>query len=341
MPIPVQKPFTWTGQNITLDDPFDLRLAVNAIVKAIEMKAGWGALIVLMGEMHRCSAHVALRQLVMDELRERSIDFAYGTETEHNFIEANAKDFSLDVPDAFKNKLQDQDGDGTYFRQALINWHIPQAPVSIKNLMKFCETKKISVRPTDAFRDEANFLIPADPIWKRFPKMTKDHLFESYNFKPKSVIGYLDPLGIAMRNYAITIRAIDHIKDSGTQIYIQDCGLAHLYGQRGHRGYPSGHSLSAAFKRAGFNVLSIFTEHTHTNIDYIPRDAFIDPSDLYISNMNADEFVNVRKQGYLEKAHLAKIFRQSGNKLQIVNEWPTPESTNQALNAWVSQLQAA
>lgn len=334
-----QNNFTWTGKTVALDDPFDLRPAVDAIVKAIEAKSGWGNLVVIMGEMHDCAAHVALRQLMMQELRDRSIKFAYGTEIEHNFIEGNAKDFSLSVPKALKSKLQDHDGD--YFKKALMNWHIPRAPVSKKNLLKFCIDKKISVRPNDAFSDSAGYLTKSDPIWKRLPKMTMDHLFEAYRDRLKLPISIYEPLGVALRNHAIVRRAADHISQTNNHLYIQDCGLFHVYGRDGHPAMPWGHSLSAVFQKAGFNVVTAFIERDEVNTHFIHRHAHITESDIYISNMNADPFIDKKKQGYLEKAHLAKIFRQSGNQLQICNEWPDPQTTNDTLAQWVSTLEKA
>jgi hypothetical protein len=78
--------------------------------------------------------------------------------------------------------------------------------------------------------------------------------------------------GVRLRNHTIVERAMAHMQETDAAIYIQDCGKAHLFGER-NKGCLYEHSLGALFAEYCVDVLPVFIGSRGGRPNNFPDDA--------------------------------------------------------------------
>lgn len=267
--------------------PYDLRPAVSAIMMAsnwlLEQLPEDQTLIILMGERHRSQTHTLLQKYLLKSLCNQAVKtpektFAFGFEGDHNyaFKKQSLKDTFLSF--IGYERPTDQRAISAFIRDVA---HAKEKA----DFFKFCAHEKISVRFNDIANINRSILSPIDQtdafslnlIRKNRPDLVGKNILRGNTSD-----------GIALSNLAIVEKAIEHVRETTCRIYIQQCGLSHLFGRKKHiddfldmglfkhirEEYAYADSLSARFKERGFTILPVspnFESHEH-----IPDESEVD-----------------------------------------------------------------
>lgn len=239
-------------------DPYDLRPAQAGILERVqEVSArlrGRQPLVVLMGERHMTPAVKMLQTMVLDHLAKAApSQVACGIEYPHDGLGVLMSRCGFSVASSSYPVLKHQDGDGQRgLMVSLAALTLPDAPVTHDTLLDYCRRQGLSTRFTDAAQTEDGVLLnSADPL-------TADVMMRCAPGVPEDKIPVASNVGMALRNVAIVQNVVTHIQDTGASLYVQHCGVDHIYGHRGdHCAYE--HSLTSLFAQAGVMTVPVFT----------------------------------------------------------------------------------
>jgi hypothetical protein len=282
-----------SAQTICCTNPFDLRPAVDGILKRIDQVCATlqesQPLVVLIGEHHGIPAHILIQAMFLDRLAaDQNRKIAYGYESPHNLL---GRTISRQLP--YRLTAEDEaaisasDLDGRMALAACLGYiDHNDAPVSRHAFFKFCMSAGVSMRFNDAALNFSQQLTlnKADPL-------TADTIRRHAPGHDGSAITGYSPLGVALRNRVIIENAKNHMHQTNAKIYIQNCGRNHIFGNV-HDGYTAQDSLTALINKHAVPVLSIFMQaRADDMMKSIPQDAnlFFDQT-LFIKNMARDEF---------------------------------------------------
>jgi hypothetical protein len=296
-----------------------------------------GPVVVLMGEQHPSASHKALQQAVLGKLKDENSTVAYGVERPHDFLEwFISEGFGFKIPPELRGRVSDADKDGRRLIETFLIAAWPaDVPVSERSVLAFCRDKGISMRANDT-ADADLFLDQNDPTTRALiVQYAPERLGTPIHSRD-------DALGIELRNRMIVERALAHMKDTGAQIYIQQCGKAHVFGNN-MTGDEFESSLSAMFANAGVNVLSVFPAGAGWGFETIPAQAKEQlHQGLVIEGLSEREFHHDSPPGE-EEAFLRDIGRHSGTDIHVAqDERPdemakTQERVREQIPAWIAE----
>lgn len=274
---------------------YDLRPVVQVIVDKIKVLAETspGPLVVLMGENHLSPCHHLLRQFVVEKLLEMSssaalmVDkmsprVAYGLEQPLNSLALEIeKYFSFSFSDEERARINQADRDGQYFLK-LHPLNYPKFSNQY-NEAQFLQRLSISAGLNDAAR-LYNTEERTGPFWEEGRGVYLDysdpdtrtlvqHFASTHIDEP---IPACSPMGVYLRNKMLVTRAIKHLNDSQSDIYVQSCGLLHVLGRQMHNGAASfGYkdSLCALFKEVGVTVFPVYSLVSRQGLDRLSSEA--------------------------------------------------------------------
>lgn len=265
-----------SGRTVHCDNPYDLRPALDAVQAEIERRTQGGRkLVVLMGERHDAPAHVALRQSVIERLLTSSSPIACGLEREHDLLAVIIEGaFQHPLAEGLRDALCALDRDGQNLLKAYkVAMRAVESPVTDKNFMNFCLAEEVSMRVNDVAMSRA--LAPGGER-RRCLDTTAPAMQDIIRSHAPALQGqdvtFVSAEGVHLRNRLIVERVLEHMNDSGAQVYVQSCGNSHIYGDRfGHK--PFAQSLSALFNQAGMDVLPVFVSSKVYDEGMIPEGA--------------------------------------------------------------------
>lgn len=286
-------------------DPLDVRPAIDALENMIRQRSADGPLIVLMGEEHMFPANQILPQAIASRFKNTSDHtdhrIAYGMEWEHN---------SLNSVISNLNKFDDIHLIHAFRAADLQLFGLPAE----RNMLAFCRHHSISVRFNDAAsacKSGHCYLDASDP-------QTKELMGDD----AAKIIGMTSPQGMALRNKMIINNALQHMEDTKADIYIQQCGAIHLFGNQ-KMIYPDFGEIENAFSdsltavRSDVNILPVFVTSSINSLDHIPPEAMAAlQSGLVIDGLDSQRYWN----GYrsLGMDFLSFISLHSGNEIELM-----------------------
>jgi hypothetical protein len=297
-------------------DPMDLRPALDGLEAMIRERARRGPVVVLLGEDHRMPTHVALPQALMTRLMGGAspLSLACGMEYPHNFLENILEQgYGHAIPPALRGQIAAADGDGQKLARAFRAKVTPDfAPVTYRNLVKFCRVSGISLRFNDAALNNG-YLDHRDEV-------TRAMLPTQAQKNGDDKIENAKSLGVAIRNRIIAAHIITHLRDTGAEVYIQSCGADHLFGDRrsGIEKLEYNDSLSALFTAAAIDAFAVLPTGPYSKLDTIPFKAGAAlKAGAVIDGLSPRKFFD---DDTGEAAFLAEISRRSGDALTIYSD---------------------
>ena len=290
------------------------KIVVRTIERLSEARAAGKPLILIIGENHTIPAHRVIQMLVLKKLKELGHVVSFGMEQPHDTVLKEFSGYSV-VPTperlgALKNEIAQTDHNGQIsLKTFMAQTSCLVSDTSYKTLMKFALTQKLST----SFNDAANCT----------KKVTNELVLDSRDPITALIMrkhGVLDALsisatGIRVRNAVIVAEALEHMKQTGAEIYVQNCGTGHLAGFK-DEGFSFQDSLIAQFKKAGAVVSAMPLRSPGFGRHLMPADYSADDSEIFWGlNPLAYEFVQMPWDvGPIaeEEMHLAELLRASG-----------------------------
>ncbi len=324
-------------ENRQCGDWYDLRPVLDVLQTEVERRTQGGRkLVVLMGENHRKTMHIALGQSLLSRLLSSSSVLAYGLERSYDLLpHILTKSFDRFLPSDLKRALISSDVDGEWMLKSCKAAFIcNDAPLADSNLLSFCEAEKISVRANDA----PTFLMPniegLQHYLNNYDPVLRDVIARYAPAMLDKHIPACSPDGMYLRNQMMVEQALRHMKHANAQVYIQKCGLAHVYGD--DRFYDNdrsealfSQSLSVLFAQAGMDVLPVFMESMFFEEDLIPPEARDARKSGAIIRHLSDEFFALNDpyaeeyDAGAERACLERISNGSGGAFKVMPDQST------------------
>lgn len=290
-------------------NPHDLRPAVGGILERIaQVRAHLRAdqaLVVVLGENHGKPSNVLLAAALLGRLKDQDLPHAFGKEAPHTaparqLHRLSEFQYSSDEIQSFLRT--DQNG-SIALRTLLAQMSWEDSPVSYHSLYNYCLRHDINSRFNDAAIISTNL---GDILDKGDPATAQ--LIDKL---APSVIGEIsckNPLGMKIRNQAMVENSKAHIQDSGAAVYVQSCGLSHVFGNM-RMGDDFEDSLVGRYKQNGIAVLPVFIDNGYGRIHNIPEEAQEALANgIVIRGLSTREF-SVRSQG--EAAFIERVADES------------------------------
>lgn len=274
-------------------NPFDLRPAVDGILAAIERRrqtTDGKPLVVLMGENHNLPSHHMLQLMVIKKLCQDDQSLAYGIELPHNWLGTmlaakTARKISRDVI----TNLEKMDSNGRRILTMVLAFTRGiNSPVSHFTSQNFIRQKGLSVCFNDAaetgyknFEPLPPGLDPEDPHLR--------NILERYSWE--NIGQNVDPRtpeGVSLRNIVLMENICTHAKNAKAKVYIQQCGMNHLFGRLGASNYED--SLGAKFMKAGIPFLSVFINTLGNEFDKYELPPEIVKNSIVIGDLPGDSY---------------------------------------------------
>ena len=302
-------------------DPLDLRPALDALTAEIQKRSRSRPLVVLMAELHDRPAHKALRQGLLARLLAGTSPLACGLELEHNLAQkALSGDFLGRLPQSLRDRVGGPDRDGRKLIELFHEMCLPrEAPAAYKNILAFCYHNHIPVSANDAAKIYLNTrcrIDPKDPATFDFLRRQGAHKFQAWMMRA-GFMSVTSPGGLAFRNGMIAERAVKDMRAKNVPVYVQDCGLSHLFG-RTDRNKLFKDSLSACFARAGVDVMPVMVTAPGWGVSDTPTEAYpmLAEKGLVIHGVSGTSFFSIDRRTD-EVDFLRRIRRHSGNEIAV------------------------
>ncbi|MCB1538584.1 MAG: hypothetical protein H6865_05685 [Rhodospirillales bacterium] len=311
-------------------DPFDIRPAVDAIVEAFNAAASCATLqrpvILLFGESHANALHKIVQLGVLSRLKDQGLKFGFGYEYPYDLIEqVFGRVVSEDShPDLLSAMKRDPLG------VAIVRWKRPFAPVTRDHLFYFCRASRIRVAFNDVSRVD-DLVVVEDPA-------TQKVMARLFGHEP-DILPVHHPLGLYARNAFMAERIMRRTRAAHPCVYIQHCGMHHVFGTHTSEAYRQ--SLSYQLAAHGAAVVPVyFDEMEQPDLAEIPSEAvgampkhsvLIQTQDnprYFAPRYLKKNFKKIQEEGYREpdmseRAYLDAVREASGRIFDIpdVDGW--------------------
>lgn len=305
-------------------NPYDLRPAAEAILtRALDMlsqRTNDKPVVILMGECHIASAHIALQQMVAQSLKESEQNFMVGVELPHNAWSVIARDdMDIDVPDGLYYSPNDLDDGGQASLTAYLSHDgTDGAPVAHQNLYSYFLNNRIPTFFNDAAKTKAG-LDMNDPLM----------VHEEIVVQPKDIAG-----AMKARNKIMASLGDKYAKATGADIILQTTGMAHILGDEADHSSPDD-SLMAAYEKAGFHVLPVFV-NSEFNMK-VPKEAADKLSAaITAKGLATDMFLVMEEEE--EEDFLLQLSEQSGGELVVYDTLDEVDKCRETVKAISAML---
>lgn len=219
--------------------PFDVAQAYDRLVDAIARRKSEKPLVVLFGECHDVPEYTLLNMLLLQHVRARYERVAFGYEGPGDLVERMLRPV---LPEQVASQVAALDTDGVH---AMII-----AQMILHNdawLFDLCQTQRVSTIFNDAAIDYDTQILKMDAEVR--------HMAGKLGVTDER-IGVFSNAGFRIRNRIMADRALAYIARNDTQVFVQQCGAAHAFFNRGINGQYFEDGLYALFKAAGCDVVT-------------------------------------------------------------------------------------
>ncbi|NBX67180.1 MAG: hypothetical protein EBQ96_09315 [Proteobacteria bacterium] len=264
-------PQSRVGQSIDCTNSLDVRPVAKAVVDFIKAMAPnynpQRPLVIIMAETHTIPTQILSQYAVLDKLSSlppnERVPFAFGLEHPHDELEKTLFDAAgAPLPDHLKGWVTEADTTGRRtIAAALAHRTYEFSPETEAILAELCIRRNISAKFNDAARRNGDFIDLDDPLTASFAK--KKQLGTDIDIRTEE--------GMRFRNQMIAALAMEHIREQGVPVYIQQCGAIHAVGSTAldsdGNTFPTKDSLARAFEDMGAQVVVVMhDEHLERGI---------------------------------------------------------------------------
>lgn len=317
--------FSYAAGEMELSRFRNVEVAANDIIQAIELKlenlAPDKTLFVPVGENHTMPSHRLTIQALLQGLKNRGHAIAFGFEADYDFLAESKIPFASE---GIKARLLEKDPDGEHVLRMLSSSDgaFLNANASLQNLFCFCLDQKIST----SFNDLAKIYgiwqsVPIDPYdldTLFFKMLTQQDLH--------AVWDAAEPMGMRLRNFAMTFNGRAHAREEGAQIYIQHCGGAHVFGDAEYES-PYSMSLVNNYALASEECLPVLLSGQNITVDAEAASYIFTNPSVILNDLDDREFStdwadrDQDKQVYAEeRAHMRLLTRHTDIRIYDIDD---------------------
>lgn len=299
------------------DDPYNVGVPANAIMNAVnwlKTRLPEGTpVIVLLGESHKYFMHPILTHAVLAQMAKNGMkDLAFGLEQPAAFSDRDASmpNYISDYRGFYTVDLDIQ-GQG-------MTLHSSASLYSAVATIDFCEKTGIPVSFNDAasFHENGQFGLDLEHV------DAKAVLAKHKDFDPSALKRPDLTSSIGFRNHVIVKRALDHIKETQAQVYVQQTGFDHLFGADYSEDMPKPHtpfmtpysqSLSQLFREKGCAVLTVYHSDIATAVPPEGRQSY--DQSMVVDGLSYEISLFKQRSQKQDKALWDRINKDSGGLL--------------------------